>query len=31
MYEQTDGVSVGESLEAVLADITMTECEKVLS
>ena len=31
MYEQTNGVSVGGSLEAVLADIIMTECEKVLN
>ena len=30
MYEQTDGVSMGESLGPVLANIIMTECEKVI-
>ena len=30
MYEQLDGVSMGESLGPVLANIIMTECEKVI-
>ena len=30
MYEQTDGVSMGGSLGPVLANIIMTECEKVI-
>ena len=30
MYKQTDGVSVGGSLRPVLANIMMTECEKVM-
>ena len=30
MYEQTDGVSKGGSLGPVLANIIMTECEKVI-
>ena len=30
MYEQTDGVSVGRSLGPVLANIIMTDCEKVV-
>ena len=30
MYEQTDGVSLGESVGSVLVNIIMTECEKVI-
>ena len=30
MYKQTDGVSLGGSLGPVLANIMMTECEKVM-
>ena len=30
MYEQLDGVSMGGSLGPVLANIIMTECEKVI-
>ena len=30
MYEQLDGVSMGGSLRLVLANIIMTECEKVI-
>ena len=30
MYEQKDGVSMGGSLGPVLANIIMTECEKVI-
>ena len=30
MYEQTDGVSMGRSLRPVLANVIMTECEKVI-
>ena len=30
MYEQTDGLSMGGSLGPVLANIIMTECEKVI-
>ena len=30
MYEQTDGVSLGESVGSVLVNIIMRECEKVI-
>ena len=30
MYEQTDGVSMGESVGSVLVNIIMIECEKVI-
>ena len=30
MYEQTDGVSLGESVGSVLVNIIMIECEKVI-
>ena len=30
IYEQTDGLSMGGSLGPVLANIIMTECEKVI-
>ena len=30
MYEKLDGVSMGGSLGPVLANIIMTECEKVI-
>ena len=30
LYKQTDGVSMGGSLGSVLANIIMTECEKVI-
>ena len=30
MYEQTDGVSMGESAGSVLVNIIMIECEKVI-
>ena len=30
MYEQTDGVSLGESVGSVLINIIMIECEKVI-
>ena len=30
LYEQVDGVSMGGSLGPVLANILMTECEKVI-
>ena len=30
LYEQIDGVSMGRSLGPVLANIIMTECEKVI-
>ena len=30
IYEQKDGVSMGASLDPVLANIIMTECEKVI-
>ena len=30
MYEQTDGVSLGESVRSVLVNIIMIECEKVI-
>ena len=30
MYEQTDGVCLGESVGSVLVNIIMIECEKVI-
>ena len=30
MYEQTDGVSMGQSVGSVLVNIIMIECEKVI-
>ena len=29
MYEQSDGVTMGSSLQPVFANVTMTECEKI--